>query len=102
MKKSQMAAQQIQDQISAVAAQQAKTLDIALSSIMANAGASGRAITTYSEPAKARILASKAEQEQARYKAKYPNLRNYNRFVQVIHTSCFCLVSEQSADLFCN
>ena len=58
MKKSQMAAQQIQDQISAVAAQQAKTLDIALSSIMANAGASGRAITTYSEPAKARILAS--------------------------------------------
>lgn len=100
MKKQEMAAQQIQDQISAVAAQQAKTLDVALSNIMANASAGGRAIITYSEPAKARILASKAEQERARYKAQYPNLKDYNRLLQVSPDSSFCLMREQSADLF--
>ena len=52
---------------------------------MADSSAGGRAITKYSEAAKARILASKAQQEQALFKAKYPNSRDYNRFVQAIH-----------------
>ena len=99
MKKSDMSHQKTQDMMAATAAEQAKKLDFALSSIMANANAGGRPIITYSEPAKARILASKAEQEQARFKAKYPAIMDYNRFVQVIHDSSFCLVGEQSADL---
>ena len=93
--------EQIKDQIAFAAAQQAKTLDIALSQIIANASAGGAiAIIKYSEGAKARLVASKAEQEQARYKSMFPNLKDYNHFVQVIHDSSFRLVGKQSADRF--
>jgi hypothetical protein len=93
--------EQIKDQIAFAAAQQAKTLDIALSQIIANASAGGAiAIIKYSEGAKARLVASKAEQEQARYKSTFPNLKDYNHFVQVIHDSSFRLVGKQSADRF--
>ena len=93
--------EQIKDQIAFAAAQQAKTLDIALSQIIANASAGGAiAIIKYSEGAKARLVASKAEQEQARYKSTFPNLKDYNHFVQVIPDSSFRLVGKQSADRF--
>ena len=101
MNQSKKAAAQIKDQIAFAAAQQAKTLDIALSQIIANASAGGAiAIIKYSEGAKARLVASKAEQEQARYKSTFPNLKDYNHFVQVIPDSSFRLVGKQSADRF--
>jgi hypothetical protein len=98
---SKKAAAQIKDQFAFAAAQQAKTLDIALSQIIANASAGGAvAIIKYSEGQKARLVASKAEQELARYKSTFPNLNDYNRFVQVIHDSSFRLVGKQSPDRF--
>jgi len=101
MNQSKKAAAQIKDQIAFAASQQAKTLDIALSQIIANASAGGAiAIIKYSEGQKARLVASKAEQEQARYKIMYPSLKDYNRFVQVIHDIFFRLVGKQSADCF--
>ena len=57
----------------AIAAENAKTLDIALSKIMNDSKAGGRGVGVmeWSEPEKARILASKARQEIERYQTEY-------------------------------